>query len=125
MALRISFILLVALLALTASCDVIQGNVALSGPKRYKSELSALALQMKDEIDQKGEISGGTDKKLAELMTNWEPEMGKLGSFIKLRDIRASMDEIKANPSVQFKKNQQIALDISDMLEILKTEVKD
>ena len=42
-----------------------------------------------------------------------------------LHFIRASMDEIKANPSVQFKKNQQIALDISDMLEILKTEVKD
>src|SRR5688572_26761068 len=124
MKMRGAIIAAAALAIMMSSCDVISQNVATSGPKRYKSEVSSMALEMKDNIAVKGEILPSTRTKFNNIMKNWEKEMGGTGSYIKLKEIQTVLEKIDKAPASAFREQQQINLNLEELLEILKTEIK-
>jgi len=112
------------LMLVTASCDEVTKNVATSGPKRYKAEVSSLLLEMKAEIESSGAASDRTYKKLEGIVEKWKTEMGAKQSYINLTDMKKHIDAARAEPGKAFQSYREAGLMLTRTLDTLKTEVQ-
>jgi hypothetical protein len=115
-------LLLIALLA--TSCDVLTKNVATSGPKRYKVEVTKVLDNMKADISTKGEISTTTRKQFESLLAKWESEMKSRATYIRMKDIQKSIAKVDSGEGSAFKEQQQITAWIGEIYDVLQTEVE-
>lgn len=107
-----------------ASCDEVKGNVALSGPKRYKSEVSANLLEIKDEIEKNGQVSEPSYNKLSGILDRYKDEFGGKGSYHNLQEIKKHLDTGRENPSAAFQANQEAIIMVGRAQDVLMTEVQ-
>jgi len=122
---RISIILLalvaVGLLLGMLSCN----SLALSGDKKYKTDLTNVLLKIKAQIEQEGDVPEGSVTKLEKLLDNNEEQFGKKGSFREATMIVEDLKNANADPAQKYSMNQNALLKIIGVLETLKTEVQD
>lgn len=99
-----------AVLVMMAFCIGLQivacNSLALSGDKRYKTEVNNVLLNAQADFDKNGAISEATQKKMTALLTKYEAEYSGKGSYMKLKDMVTAIDEAEADPANAFKKYQ-------------------
>ncbi|MCC7478267.1 hypothetical protein IT575_07380 [bacterium] len=110
--------------ALLTSCDVLKQNIATSGPKRYKVQLTQCLEDARREIDQDGEPREVTVTQLKEILTNYEKEMSSFGSYMAAKEAADFIDQARADQANSFKLYQEAKLKIDRVLDALQTEVK-
>ena len=122
-AFRITMILLVALgfVLAVASCN----TIAITGDKKYKSDMSNALQNVKNEIEQNGSVSDAKLKKLESLLASYQEEYSKKGSHIISTEAVEMIYKAKEDPANEFKLLQQANQSIYQALDTLKTEVKD
>ena len=112
------------ILLLVSSCDVLTKNVATSGPKRYKVEVTKVLDNMKADIANKGEITPTTRKQFEALLSKWESEMSSRATYIRMKDIQKSIAKIDSGEGSAFKEQQQITAWVGEIYDVLQTEVE-
>ncbi len=118
------FVAALVVIALFTGCDVLKQNIATSGPKRYKVQLTQCLEDARREIDQDGEPREVTVTQLHEILANYEKEMGTFGSYMAAKEAADFIDQAKADQSNAFKLYQEAKLKIDRVLDALQTEVK-
>ncbi|GEM_PF-2638879 len=117
------------ILALVAACLLIGmlgcTSLALSGGKKYKVDVTNVLLRMKAQIEQDGEIADGTVSKLKSVMSKYEAEFSQNGSYVTCKRIVETLEGAKDSSLTTFQMNQNVMQMIVDVLETLKTEIKD
>ncbi|MBN2082629.1 hypothetical protein JW859_10550 [bacterium] len=100
-------------------------SLALSGDKKYKTDLTNVLLKIKAEIESDGDVPETSISKLEKLLSKSEAEFGKKGSFREAQLIVADLKKANEEPGNKFNLNQNALLKIIGVLETLKTEVQD
>lgn len=103
-------------------------SLALTGPKKYKVDLSNILLAVKGDIENTGAVSEKNVTKLQEFLDANREEFGTKGSFIRTQE---ALDSILASQSAiaegkdGFMMLQEAKQSIYSAQDMLKTEVKD
>lgn len=117
------------ILALVAACMLIGmlgcSTLALSGAKKYKVDVTNVLLKMKAQIEQDGEIPEATVGKLSSLLDKYEAEFSKNGSYVTCKRILETLEGAKESSLSMFQTNQNVMKMIIDVLETLKTEIRE
>ena len=108
------------LVAQLASCN----QLALTGPQKYKTDLSATCSRIVLDLDQNGEVSAYAFGKLEKVLKNWEEDFSGKGSFMKAIEIRDLINEAREDPNGAFQKYQAVRMKITEIQSVLQTEVK-
>ena len=126
MKLRTALITLAAatLLIAASACDVLQKNIATSGPQRYKSEVASVLQDAKDQLDNDGHINPTTRKKLDSIVTRYEPQFKVMSSMRALKDAQAELDKMDSDPGNAFNHKDQVMFHFQEALRALETEVR-
>jgi hypothetical protein len=124
MKLRYALIAVYALGLLASGCDVLKKNIATSGPQRYKSEVAAIAAQMKEELTDNGKLNPGTRKKFDGIMSKWEGEMGNGSTYRYLKEAQDKLNQMESDPANAFNHKQSAEYKIQEALRALETEVQ-
>jgi hypothetical protein len=112
------------IVVLLSGCDVLKQNIATSGPKKYKVEITNAILDIKRDLDEQGEISEGHMAAFRKVMDKWEGEMGGRGSYMSATKAWDAMQLAKSDPANAFKHNRNALGEFDRILETLTTEVK-
>ena len=99
--------------------------LALSGEKKYKVDLQNSLLKIKDEIEEKGEISDRAISKLQGILDKYEEEFSQKGSYMSALKLIETAARVKEEPQNEFLINQSVLMMIVDIEDTLKTEIKD
>jgi hypothetical protein len=109
-----------SLLASASGCT----SLALTGPKKYKVDLQNVLVNMDREISNDGKITDKTSQKLDQVLVKWQADMSKQGSYMTAVKIQDTLKQIKTDPNNEYGLNQSIELYITDINEMLKTEIQ-
>ena len=114
----------VTLLLSATACDVLQKNIATSGPQRYKSEVAAVLGDAKVELDNDGKVKPVTRKKLDAIVTKYEPQFKAMNSMRALKDAQVELDKMESDPNNSFQHKDQAMYNFAEALKALETEVR-
>jgi len=100
-------------------------SLALTGSRKYKVDLTNACLNIQNEIEQDGAVKQTTVDKLTAVLTKYQPEFGKKGSWTQSSKIRDTVQKvISENPANAFQLYRGCLGDIANVNELLKTEVE-
>jgi len=115
-----ALLILVSAGLLASSCQ----SLALSGPKKFKVDLQNVLVNMDREITNDGHVSDKTSAKLDAVLLKYQGEYAKLGSFMTAQQIQITLQQVKTEPNNEFNLNKSIMMNISEVNDMLKTEVQ-
>jgi hypothetical protein len=99
-------------------------SLALTGARKYKVDLTNACLNIQNEIEQDGSVKQQTVDKLNSVLTKYEPEFGKKGSWAASKRIFDTITKVLTeNPANAFQIYRGCLSDIANVNELLKTEV--
>ena len=110
--------LAVLVLAVDLSSCSIPGT---SGHGRYKTELLSSLSGIENDINTKGEISDTSLGKLENVLSKWEEEFGKKGSYIRAKEILELARKSNAGEDT-FNNNQSIKVTAESVRSYMQTE---
>jgi len=116
----LALVLVAFMLGTVAACR----TVAISGPQKYKVDISNVLLKMKLELDRDGQITDATISKLENVLAKHEEEFAGKGSYLRAQEILQLEEIARAEPAKAFHQHEAIKMDIDMIFEMLKTEIK-
>jgi hypothetical protein len=100
-------------------------SLALTGSRKYKVDLTNACLNIQNEIEQDGAVKQQTADRLGKVLTKYEPEFGKKGSWTQSKKILDEVNKVIAeNPPNSFQLYRSCLGQIANVNELLKTEVE-
>ena len=120
----VSVVLLIVVFASLLLGSVSCTALALSGAKKYKVDLSNVMLKVRDQIESDGEVNERTTAKFESVLAKYEEEFGMKGSHIRATEALAEIKQAQANPVDAFMHYRNADVKISDVMDMLKTEVQ-
>jgi hypothetical protein len=120
--------ILIALLFIAIVCVLAESScktLAVSGAKKYRVDITNAVNSISHEIDSDGQVSDAAFAKLNKVLDANRTEFGKFGTFGKAEEIVKYYNEAKADPANAFAKYQQIQLDASYIVDMIRSEVPD
>jgi hypothetical protein len=110
-----------ALLGILASCQ----SLALSGSRKYKTDLLNALLNIESEIEKDGAVTDRNIDKLEKVLARYEPEYGKKASFMYASEVLRICKDVQTNkPADAFSQYKSVQMQITNTGEVLKTEVE-
>lgn len=100
-------------------------TLALSGEKKYKVDLSSILLNIVDEIETDGVVSERTYTKFAGLLERTEEEFGVRSSHMLSKDALKALQNAKEDPNSAFDHYQNALMNIANVQDALKTEIRE
>jgi hypothetical protein len=100
-------------------------SLALSGDKRYKTEINNVLLNCNEDFSKNGEVSDATVAKMDKMVTKYQADYGEKGSFIRFKEMIELVKKAKADSANAFNLMQQAMMKKSEVEGYLTTEVKD
>lgn len=117
------------ILALVAACMLIGilgcSSLALTGGKKYKVDVTNVLLKMKTQIEQDGEVPEGTIGKLSSVLSKYESEFSENSSYTTCKRILETLQGEAESGLTKFQVNRNVMKMLIDVLDTLKTEIKD
>lgn len=104
-----------------AACN----SLALSGDKRYKTEINNVLLSAASDFEKNGSVSAVTTKKMETLLTKYEAEYGGKGSYMRVKEMLDLIKEAEANPTGAFNIYRQALQKKTEAEGYLTTEIMD
>lgn len=118
-----------AVIALMIGCISLQvvacTTLALSGAKRYKTEMNNVLLNAQRDFEKDGAVSATTKGKMEKLLTKYQTEFGEKGSYMRFKEMYDLIVEAEAKPNEAFQKYQVAMQKKSDAEGYLTTEIMD
>src|SRR5688572_27958027 len=114
----------VVLLLVTTGCDIMSKNIAVSGPKRYKSEVAAVLGDAKEQLDTDGKLKPATRSKIDSIVTRYEAEFKDMSSMRALKKAQEELDKMVSEPNNAFQHKDQAMYNFAEALKYLETEVR-
>jgi len=118
-----------AVIAMMAVCIGLQiaacNSLALSGDKRYKTELNNVLLSAQSDFDKDGAVSPTTLKKMEGLLGKYRAEYAEKGSFIRFQEMVDLINRAEQTPAEAFGLYREAFAKKIECESYLTTEIKD